>query len=76
MPTEKSGSEGVAESAPSVAEGTKRGQGAGGRAGAGKDVQVGGGGDRSRHAGLIGEADDAIGILVDEFVECADFRLS
>jgi hypothetical protein len=67
-------SEGAAESSSPVAEDTECVQRTGGRSGTGEQAQVGGGGDRSRHAGLVREADDAIGVVLDELVERVNFR--
>jgi hypothetical protein len=67
-------SEGAAESSSPVAEDTECVQRTGGHSGTGEQAQVGGGGDRSRHAGLVREADDAIGAVLDELVERANFR--
>jgi hypothetical protein len=68
-------SESAAKSSAPVAEHAERVQGAGGYAGTGEHAQVGGGGDPSRHGGLVREADDSIGVVLDELVERADFRL-
>ena len=65
----------VAESSPPVAEHAECVQGAGGHAGAGEQAQVDGGSDQSGHAGLVRKADEVIGVVLDELVECADFRL-